>query len=217
VILLLNPNGSEATTTAMLAIARAAAPGMELAGLTNHGAAPVLLDPAAVATAEALLLARPLPPARALITAAFAVPGLVALRARGHVVTGIAEAGMAEAPGRFAVVTTTPALAAGIAALAERYGHAARFAGVVLTEGEPAAVMAEPARLAEALLRACTRAVAQGAESIVIGGGPLAESARAIAPLVAAPLVEPVPAAVRLTLARLQAGGSSSPGSSQPS
>lgn len=204
-ILLLNPNGSEATTASMLAIARAAAPGIALEGLTNHGAPPVLTEPGDVAAAEARLLARALPPAEALITAAFADPGLAQLRARGHLVTGIAEAGMAAAAGRFAVVTTTPGLAAGIAALAQRYGHAARFAGVVLTAGPAETVMSAPERLADALLQACRRAQALGADSIVIGGGPLAAAARAIAPLAPVPLVEPVPEAVRLTLARLGA------------
>ncbi len=205
-LLLLNPNGSAATTAAMLTIARAAAPGVALDGLTNRGAPSIILDTAGLATAEALLLALPLPPARAIILAAFADPGLAALRARGLVVTGIAEASMAAAPGRFAVVTTTPGLAASITALAAHYGHASRFVGVVLTEGPPDQVMADPSRLAEALLQACADAATLGAESIVIGGGPLAVAARAIAPLVSVQLVEPVPEAVRLSLRRLAAG-----------
>jgi Asp/Glu/hydantoin racemase len=120
-------------------------------------------------------------------------------------ITGIAEAGMAEAAADrrpFAVATTTPALALSITALAERYGHGALFRGVHLTPGEPAVLMSDPIALEAALLEACRAAMQAGAEAVVIGGGPLACAARAIAPRLRLPVIEPVPAAIRLAAAR---------------
>eukprot|EP00277_Geminigera_cryophila_P009192 CAMPEP_0179409324 /NCGR_PEP_ID=MMETSP0799-20121207/2633_1 /TAXON_ID=46947 /ORGANISM="Geminigera cryophila, Strain CCMP2564" /LENGTH=78 /DNA_ID=CAMNT_0021180979 /DNA_START=134 /DNA_END=367 /DNA_ORIENTATION=- len=62
--------------------------------------------------------------------------------------------------------------------------------------------MGDKERLEGALRQACQRAVDGGAESIVIGGGPLAVAARAIAQDFHVPLIEPIPAAVRLALVR---------------
>ncbi len=90
-------------------------------------------------------------------------------------------------------------------AMADRYGWGQHCLGVRLTPGDPRVLMAEPNALRHALLLACGQAVQlDGAQAIVIGGGRLAVAARAIAHRVAVPLVEPVPAAVRL-LVRLAA------------
>ncbi len=63
--------------------------------------------------------------------------------------------------------------------------------------------------LADALREACERAVRDlGAQALVIGGGPLAVAARAIAHSLPVPIIEPVPAAVRLAVRR---AGRSSP------
>jgi allantoin racemase len=208
-VILVNPNTSQATTDAMVALARAETT-HAVRGLTARSGAALITDPptlekAALAVAA---LAPDLAGARAVIVAAFGDPGLAALRGLLTCpVTGIAEAGMAEAAAisaRFAVVTTTPLLAPAIAAKAAADGHAG-FAGTWVTPGDPAALMADPARLVDALHEACRRAVQQGgAGAIVIGGGPLAMAARALAGRLPVPLVEPVPAAVRLTLSRLR-------------
>ena len=62
-----------------------------------------------------------------------------------------------------------------------------------------AVVLARDARaLQDALRHTSQRAVEEdGAQAIVIGGGPLVRAANAIAPLLDVPLVEPVAAAVR--------------------
>ncbi len=140
------------------------------------------------------------------IVAAFGDPGLARLRASIAVpVTGIAEAGMAEAArlGPFVVVTTTPALAAAIAQSASAYGHSERFRGVRLTTGDPKDLMADRTRLVAELQTACLDA-AHNPEiaAIVIGGGPLAAAARALRHKIPIPIVEPVPAAVRLAVSR---------------
>jgi Asp/Glu/hydantoin racemase len=100
-------------------------------------------------------------------------------------------------------VTTTPLLVPRIARSAAEYGHARVYAGTRLTPGDPAALTADPARLLAALRDACRTAIAEDrVDAIVIGGGPLAVAARALAAEMPVPLVEPVPAAVRLAVAR---------------
>lgn len=205
---LVNPNTSRAATEDMVAIAAQAA-GAPVRGVTARFGAALIADPETLAVAARAVeaLASDLAGADAVIVAAFGDPGLAALRARlACPVTGIAEAGMAEAAAhapRFAVVTTTPALGPSIAANARALGHA-RFVGTFVTPGDPTAVMADPASLVAALEAACLRAIEDGgADAIVIGGGPLAVAARALAGRLPVPLVEPVPAAVRLSRVRL--------------
>jgi Asp/Glu/hydantoin racemase len=117
------------------------------------------------------------------IVAAFGDPGLAHLRrVLGCPVTGIAEAGMAEAAagGRpFVVVTTTPGPAASIGEMEKAYGYGDLCRGVCLTCSEAHEVMADPHRFEAGLAAACKQAVRHhDAEAIVIGGGPLAMAAR---------------------------------------
>lgn len=217
-LLLVNPNTSVTTTAAMLAIAREAAPaGVELAGATAAFGAALITDEAKLATAaEAVvsLLREIADPGDGVIVAAFGDPGLAQLRddlgrRRPAVpVTGIAEAAFLEArrDGRvFAVATTTPGHVGAITALAAAYGHGAHLRGVFLTPGDPATLMADPDGLVAALETACRAAIGAGAEAVVIGGGPLAVAARALRATLPVPIIEPVPAAVRLAVERARA------------
>lgn len=212
-LLLVNPNTSVETTARMLEIARAAAPpGTLIEGATAPFGAPLITNEAELARAgEAVLalLAEAPEGLDGIILSAFGDPGLAEARARlSRPVTGIAEAGMAEAAcgeagGRaFAVATTTPGLADAITRAALRCGHATRFRGVFLTRGDPAALMADAPALEDALAAACGAAIRGGAEAVVIGGGPLAAAARAIVDRLPVPIVEPIPAAVRLAIRR---------------
>jgi allantoin racemase len=210
-LLLVNPNTNTRTTALMAAIAQRAAPaGVSVEGATVATGAPLLDDPAKLAVGaeavQALLAATDLSPYAGVIVAAFGDPGLAESRAAAPVkLTGIAEAAMAEAAaiGRFVIVTTTALLAPSIDARVVEYGHAARHAGTFLTEGAAAALMADPAQLKAALEATARHALAQtGAEAIIIGGGPLAAVAEALRPRFAVPIIEPVPAAVRLALSR---------------
>jgi allantoin racemase len=208
-LVLVNPNTSAAITRSMVQIAsEAAGPRAEVTGLTASFGTPLITDPASLALAARAVaaMAPALGAADAVIVAAFGEPGLDALRAALAVpVTGIAEAGMAEAARdgrRFGVVTTTPGLRDCIAGTAARYGHRG-FAGTWTTAGDPAALTADPSALEAALAACVDEAIREGgAEAIVIGGGPLAVAARALMAASPVPLVEPVPAAVRLSLAR---------------
>ncbi|MEM1431193.1 MAG: aspartate/glutamate racemase family protein [Pseudomonadota bacterium] len=210
---LVNPNTSAETTAQMVQIAAAdAGPAVSVAGVTAAFGAPLITGPDALdRAAEAVAaLASDLAGADAVIVAAFGDPGLAELRAALDIpVTGIAEAAMAEAGAggrRFAVATTTPAMKGRISETAALYGHKG-FAGTWTTPGDPVALTANAPALQAALAAAVAAAVREGgAEAVVIGGGPLARAARALAATSAVPLIEPVPAAVRLSLARFRGG-----------
>ena len=212
-ITLVNPNTNVATTQAMLAIAReAAGAGASLDALTVGFGASLICDEASLDIAAAAVVAlRPLllqDRPDGVIVAAFGDPGQEQLaRELACPVVGIAQAGMAEAAQdgrRFGVVTTTPDLVHRILLTAERYGLRSQCVGVRVTPGDPRVLMADPVALELALLRVCERAVEDdGAQAIVIGGGPLAVVGRALAHRLPVPVVEPVPAAVRLVMARV--------------
>jgi allantoin racemase len=215
-ILLINPNTSDATTAMMVAIAQEeAADQTRIDGISAPFGAPLIVDePALSIAAEAVGSLAGAVRDRAVdgvIVAAFGDPGLEVLRGQVDCpVTGIAEASMAEAardaegrPRRFSVITTTPLLVRKIERRATDYGYRDRFAGVRLTPGDPATLMADREALTEALGTACRQAVElDGAQALVIGGGPLALAARALQGRFAIPIVEPIPAAVRLALRR---------------
>ncbi len=216
--LLINPNTNDATTRMMVAIAQdEAGDRIRIDGLSAPFGAPLIVDEGALDEAaravESLAGEIDQRAPAAVIIAAFGDPGLEALRKRFQgPVSGIAEASMAEAsldeqgaPRRFAVVTTTPLLVQRIAARADAYGYREWFTGTRLTPGDPTVLMAHRESLAKALETACREAVEHdGAQALVIGGGPLALVARELRGRFSVPLIEPVPAAVRLTIKRLE-------------
>lgn len=205
-IALVNPNTSTATTARMVDIAREAAAGrIEIAGLTARFGAALITSAAEIAVAREAVAALAGGIAgrySGVIVSAFGDPGLDDLRrALAVPVAGIGEAGLLEAAHdgrRFAIVTTTPGLVDAIDAMATRLGLAPVYGGVVLTSGDPVSLTADAARLEAALAAAIDRAIGErGAEAVVIGGGPLAVAARALARRFPVPVVEPIPAAVR--------------------
>jgi Asp/Glu/hydantoin racemase len=142
----------------------------------------------------------------AIVISAFGDPGLARLRESvGVPVVGIGEASLreaAEGERRFAVATTTPELEAPIVAAVERLGLAAQFTGCRIPPGDPLTLAANPARQDEALAEAVRDAVElDGAQAVVIGGGPLAQSAQRIAGRFAVPVIAPVAAAMRAVAA----------------
>jgi allantoin racemase len=208
-ILLINPNTSHATTARMVAIAEATAPpGVEVIGVTATRGPPMILEPAELAAATAGVVEMGLAGGRdvdAIIVGAFGDPGLAELRdAIDMPVVGIAEASMIEAAEdgrRFGVATTTPALVERIADYARALGLADLYRGIRLTSGDPLALVAQPQCLAEALAGAVRRSIERdGAEAVIIGGGPLGDAAIALAPRFATPIVAPIPAAMRRLL-----------------
>jgi Asp/Glu/hydantoin racemase len=206
---LINPNTSVQTTRTMVAIASEAVPAdVTIIGMTAPWGVGLITNAQALAVAAQAVasLWEQLGDVDAVIVSAFGDPGLEELRVRLSVpVTGIAEAGMAEAATngrRFAVVTTTPDLAEAIAAKAVGEGHS-NFAGTWVTPGDPSLTTSKPETLESALHRACLAAIEEGeAEAIVIGGGPLALAARRLVDRIEVPIIEPVPAAARLAYVR---------------
>jgi allantoin racemase len=122
-------------------------------------------------------------------------------------VIGIAEASMREAAEggrRFGIATTTPALVELIAAYAARLGLANLYVGIRLTSGDPLALVADPPLLVEALAEAARQSIERdGAEAVIIGGGPLNRAATALAPRFTMPIIAPIPAAMRHLLREL--------------
>jgi len=113
---------------------------------------------------------------------------------------GIGESAMlaaAENGRRFGVATTTALLKAKIDALPDALGLRSRYTGTRFAEGDPQELMREPARLRAALAGAVEACIAQdGAEAVIIGGGPLGEAARDLQSMFSVPVIAPIPSAV---------------------
>ncbi len=130
-ILYLNPNATEAMTESVVSVARAAVPGVDVLGWTNHDGPPAIQGAEDGAAAVRGLMAL-LPEARAaradaIVIACFDDTGLATLRAAAHCpVVGIGQAAMSLAAlqgDRFGIVTTLDVSVPVIAANVEAYGH----------------------------------------------------------------------------------------------
>lgn len=205
-IFLINPNSLEATTAMMVAIAKsAAADSFDIAGAT------ATRTPTMIVSADALEAAAPeveeIARARSgecdgIIVAAFGDPGLAGIKATTKLpAVGIGESSMLEAAEngrRFGVATTTPLLKAKIDALPDTLGLRSHYTGTRFTEGDPHELMRDPSLLCTALAGAVEACIAQdGAEAVIIGGGPLGEAAGALQPIFNVPVIAPIPSAVR--------------------
>jgi Asp/Glu/hydantoin racemase len=138
----------------------------------------------------------------ALVVSAFGDPGIEQLRAEAAVpVVGIAEAAMAEAAAggrRFGIATTTPGLVRAITARVDRLGHSAQYTGIRLTAGDPHELAAAPELMRERLAEAVEACITDdGAQAVIIGGGPLGEAAEALRGRFPVPVIGPIPAACR--------------------
>ncbi|CCD85265.1 conserved hypothetical protein; putative hydantoin racemase or nodulation protein nolU [Bradyrhizobium sp. ORS 285] len=210
-ILLINPNSSAATTAMMVSIAAACCTGrVEVVGATATRAPAMIVDPEALAAsaAEVVEIGRAhVGACDGIIVAAFGDPGAAELRRLcARPVIGIGEASMhaaGQGGRRFGVATVTPALVAGIADLADRLQLSAQFTGTRLTPGDVAALAADPARLAAALAEATRACISDGAEAVIIGGGPLAQAADQLQPQFTVPIIKPIATAVDQLLDRL--------------
>ncbi|WP_199085079.1 aspartate/glutamate racemase family protein [Bosea sp. ASV33] len=215
-ILLINPNSSQATSAMMQAIAqRAAGDGLPVAVATARR------SPAMIVTEEDLLAAAAevveigrghAADCAGIVVSAFGDPGLDELRERVDIpVTGICEASMQVAAqyGRpFAVATTTPLLADAIAARAAALGFAHQLTGIRCTAGDPLALSVDKASLTAALGKMVEACIADGAESVIIGGGPLGEAAGALQAHYATPVISPIPCAITSLLNQIESARS---------
>lgn len=190
----------------MVAIAQAVAgDGFDVTGATATRAPPMIVLPAAFAAATAEVVEMALANQAGcdgMIVAAFGDPGLAGIRAHTKTLTvGIAEAAMLEAAEggrRFGVATTTAALTAQIDARVNDLGLTAQYSATRVTEGDPSLLTADPERLRASLAQVVQTLISRdGADAVIIGGGPLAQAAAVLQPIFSIPIVAPIPAAVR--------------------
>ncbi|MDB5878515.1 MAG: Hydantoin racemase [Variovorax sp.] len=218
VVLLINPNTSEATTAMMHRLARAALPDafdLQSATAARGVAMITTAEELAISVDEVLAIGRAKSgTVSAIVISAFGDPGAAALRVELSVpVIGIGEASMREAAHggrRFGVATTTPGLDAAIVRAAALYGFQTLFTGCRISADDPLQLAGNPALQVERLAEAVTACIEQdGAEAVVIGGGPLGQSAAELEARVDAfggvPVIAPIAAAMRAVAARLSA------------
>ncbi|MEV5967241.1 aspartate/glutamate racemase family protein [Kribbella sp. NPDC051952] len=217
-VLVVNPNTNEQTTAMMTELVRPelATAGLAVEGITVAHGPRMLADPTTLAAAETHVLeavrrrlAAPVGDRDvvAVIVAAIGDPGRDRLETELELpVVGIGQASILAAArdgSRFGMATSTPLLADSLTALVARWGHRTTFTGVRLTESEPLVLAADPERQFRELADAVRGCVADGAESVIIAGGPLADTARRLAELGLAPIVEPLPSAAALVVAKV--------------
>lgn len=214
-ILLLNPNTSERSLRMMLGIAAPLLPsGVAIKGrCATNGVAMIVNEADLHASAAEVVRMGEAGASKvsAIIVAAFGDPGVAALRDRIDVpVVGIGEASIIEAASggrRFGIATTTPALVGAIERFVDNLALSRLFTGVRVPDGDPLVLAAEPSRQETVLARAVADCFdLDGAEAVVIGGGPLSVAAQALRGCFGDKIVEPVPAAIRFVLRVLRSG-----------
>lgn len=211
-ILLINPNTSTQSTEMMLSVAGPLLPpGIALRGVTAMTGPVMIVNEAALDEASREVVRIGLVEgARAdgVIVSAFGNPGAGALRALLSVpVIGIGEAAILEAAAtgsRFGIATTTPDLVRAIEAGVHKLGFQGQFTGVRVPDGDPLALAADPPAQDLALSLAAIACIEQdGADSVVIGGGPLSAAAARLRQRFPDRIVEPVPAAIKQVLGQI--------------
>lgn len=210
-ILVINPNTSPVVTAR---IARAAAAAAHPRDVVETLAAPfgpplIVTDADAAIAEEAVVALVEGLETRfdGIVLASFGDTAIEAVRARvACPVVGIARSSFLAALAfgeRFAIVSFSPAVAPSLREAAERNGLGDRVARVCVLEAPPADHERDPDRLRAALADLCREVAPESGGAIVLGGGPLAGMAQAIAPSVPVPVIDGVAAAMGfLRLAR---------------
>jgi len=207
-ILVVNSNTNAAVTARIAAVADAACPvGVTARTVTAPFGLPLIVSRAdwLVAGPATLAALAAHHDYDAAVIACFGDPGLDAAKELLDVpVLGISEAAFHAAAmlgRRFGVVSFTAALQPMFEDCLEHHGLRARCTGFRMGpgfDGDPATVAEDRRGLLLELVRA---AVADGAEAVILAGGPLAGVAGALQAEVAVPLVDGVVAGVRLAAA----------------
>lgn len=212
-ILLINPNTSHATTQMMVDIVQShCSADTAVHGMTATSGVAMITTPAELSASTAQVLAMWEEAAGSnwdgIVIACFGDPGVELLRQRADCpVIGICEAALREASagGRlFGIATTTPNLTKVIHTFANQWGLAPHYTGLRATQGDPQALVRQRDALEAALLRTVAECTTlDGAQAVVIGGGPLGQAAQALAPHSPVPLIAPLAAAARWLQATL--------------
>lgn len=209
-IVLINPNSNEQATASMAELAQHEVGSQaKVVGVSNSSAPKLLTTPQDMRDASAGVVALGVAAAAdeqvvALIVSAFSDPGLEALRAQVTIpVFGIGESVFQEAAkgGRtFGIVTVTPdeELLASFREKAEELGYEEQYSGVRVTPGDPLELMSSNELLDTALNKAVLASIEEdGAQAVIMGGGPLSASALRLQSRFEVPLLVAVNAAAR--------------------
>lgn len=173
------------------------------------GARTITSGAEAAIAAHAVLVAaaRHLATADAVICAAFVDPGLDALRElAGKPCVGLCESAMLEAAEggrRFGVATGGAHLDGPLRGLAARYGVADRLVDIAFLDAPLGAVANTPEAHLPAFQAAVDRLARQGAQAVLIGGGPLSGIAGQLKPPRGVVIIDGIQAAVRRAIALL--------------
>jgi Asp/Glu/hydantoin racemase len=206
-ILLVNPNVTEAITERMASEARrAASAGTEIVAVTaGFGTLYIENRVEAAIAGHAVLdaLAGHAVGCDAAIVAAFGDPGLAAGKELLDIpVVGISEAALVTAwllGRRFSIVCLTARLRVWYAECVAEHGLAGRLASVRALDVPVRDITRAREELGEPLVELCLRAVEEdGAEVVIVGGGPAAGLARDAAGRVPVPLLDGVTCAVNV-------------------
>ncbi len=210
-VLLINPNSSEATTGMMLNIARRTAAGrLQLEAATADRSPPMITNEPQLIASAAQVIEIGINHASAcagVIVSAYGDPGVAHLQDKLSVpVIGICEASMIMAAGRdrkFGVATVTPDLADAIAARADSLGLTQLYTGIRCTLGDPQRLASNNDQLCEELEKAVNLCILDGAQAVIIGGGPLGEAAEYLRSRFEIPIIAPISSAVELMISAL--------------
>ncbi|MFU8925780.1 aspartate/glutamate racemase family protein [Acinetobacter puyangensis] len=183
--LLINPNSSDATSQMMVNIINKILPDHIHFDVITARNTPLFIN-----SEEALKLAQEEVISLAqkhylnydgIIIGAYGDPGLRELRAQLDIpMTGLFEASFLEAKKlkrKFAVVTVTPHLLAYLSQQAEQLGTDNNFLGFYCTEQFTAEALQQSDLLYAAVVKWTQLAVTEGADTIIVGGGPLGQLA----------------------------------------
>ncbi|MGB6007393.1 aspartate/glutamate racemase family protein [Castellaniella sp.] len=220
-ILLINPNSNEGATRSMAQLAEQAVAqaiggsGLRVIGERNAGAPSLLTTPQDMVSAATGVVrigrqAAKDPRIGAIIVSAFSDPGLDQLRQSVSIpVFGIGEQAFREAarggrPFAIATVTPDPGLIESFRQKAASLGYAAQYRGTLATEGDPKKLVEDPALLDAALAKVVRTVIDKdGAQAVIMGGGPLSASAVRLQPQFDVPLIVAVSAAARAAAAAI--------------
>ncbi len=210
-IALINPNTNADTTDMMVELARETLSEWTVDGYTAPFGPRMITEPVALeeSVVPVVQLGHQVAEqhgADAIIVCAFGAPGRTELAEVLKIpVVGIGQAAIlrAAADGPFGIATTTRMLSDSLHRLVVAHGEQARFTGIELTAAGPLALAADPDEQFRQLLDAVRRGRERGAESMIIGGGPLSATARRLRGEVDIRIVEPIPAACELVRSML--------------
>lgn len=122
-------------------------------------------------------------------------------------VIGIGQASILAAANsgrRFGMATSTPLLRDSLNELVRQHNKSGQFTGIRFTRSDPLVLAAAPQQQYEELAAAVRTCVEEdGAEAIIIAGGPLSQTARRLATMGMAEIIEPLPSASELVIAAL--------------